>query len=279
MTKLDDILLEIWPRVKRKHLFPELPDPVGAEGEERVGLDIKGKRISISREFVAEMSQAIEQGDVVEGLLDHAISHYLCCPWDFSTHLKLYAEAKEILRDKEMAQRATDYFMDVVADTHCVSQKETPLPQIYRNFKGGIVDEAIHALYQRIWGIDLGATGHEDISRKLSRLPYLDRTRWRESMRRFAKVIKALFEIEEKQGGSGEPSPMGDHGLEQYSPQEIEQGLKELALDAATPSEFRDIVRDFEDEILEASQSRDQGMGLGPGRSLDADLLYYMKLA
>jgi hypothetical protein len=279
MTKLDDILREIWPRVKRKHLFPELPTPIGAEGEERVGLDIKGKKISVSREFVAEMSQVLEQGDIVEGLLDHAISHYLSCPWDLSTHLKLYAEAKEILKDKEMAQRATDYFMDVVADTHCVSQKETPLPQIYKSFKGGIVDDAMQALYQKIWGIDLGATGHEEISRKLSRLPYLDRTRWRESMRRFAKVIQVLFEMEEKQSGSSEPSPMGNHGLEQYSPQEIEQGLKDLALDAATPSEFRDIIRDFEDEILQASESKQEGMGLGPGRSLDADLLYYMKLA
>jgi len=279
MPKLDDILREIWPRVRSKHLFPELPTPVCVEGKEKVGLDIKGKKISISREFVAEMSQVIEEGEVLEGLLDHAVSHYLCCPWDFSTHLKLYAEAKEILGDKEMAQRATDYFMDVVSDTHCVSQKQTPLPKIYRHIKRGMTDEVIHGLCQNIWGIDLGVTGYQDISKRLSRLPYLDRTRWVESMRRFAKVVKPILEMELKQGESGGPNPMGGHGLEQYSSQEIEQGLKDLALDAETPSEFREIVHDFEAKIAEVTQPYEQGMGLGPGRSIDADILYYMKLA
>jgi hypothetical protein len=279
MTKLDDTLKEIWPRVRSKHLFPELPTPICGEGEERVGLDIKGKKILISREFVAVMSQALDEGDIVEGLLDHAVSHYLCCPWDFSTYLKLYAKAKEILPDKEKAQRATDYFMDVVADTHCVSQKETPLPKIYQQIKGGTINDVIHALYQKIWGVELGVRGYEDISRRLSRLPYLDRSRWGESMRRFAKLVKALLEKEEEQGRSSEPSPMGGHGLGQYSSQEIEQGLKDLALDAGTPSEFREIVRDFEQEITEATQPQEHGMGLGPGRSIDADILYYMKLA
>lgn len=274
-----DDLLKIWHRVRRRHLFPELPTPKYAEGEQRVGLDIKGKKISISREFVMEMSQNLKQQEVLEGLLDHAVSHYLYCPWDFSTHLKLYGEAKRVLEDKEMAKRATDYFMDVVADTHCVSQKDTPLPKIYRHLKRGTLDEAIHALFQRIWGVDLGVEGHEGLSRKLSRLPYLDRTRWKESIRRFARIIQSLMEMEKRSGNTNSPSPMGSHKFEQYSSQEIDRGLKDLARDAATPSEFKEIVRDFEDEIMAGSELGEQAMGLGPGRSLDADILYYMKLA
>ncbi|MEE9609798.1 MAG: hypothetical protein V3W19_01030, partial [Desulfatiglandales bacterium] len=237
------------------------------------------KKIAVSREFVVEMSQNLKQQEVLEGLLDHAVSHYLYCPWDFSTHLKLYGEAKKVLEDKEMAQRATDYFMDVVADTHCVSQKDTPLPKIYRHLKRGTLDEAIHALFQRIWGVDLGVEGHERVSRKLSRLPYLDRTRWRDSIRRFATVIQSLMEMEKESGNVNLPSPMGSHKFDQYSSQEIEQGLQELAHDAATPSEFKEIVRDFEDEIMAGSRLGEQAMGLGPGRSLDVDILYYMKLA
>jgi uncharacterized protein with von Willebrand factor type A (vWA) domain len=72
---------------------------------------------------------------------------------------------------------------------------------------------------------------------------------------------------------------MGDHGLQQYSSQEIEQGLKEFAQDAKTPSQFKEIVQDLEEEILEATEPNERGMGLGPGRALDADILYYMKLA
>ncbi len=279
MPDMDELLKEIWARVRKRHLFPELPTPKYTEGERRVGLDIKGKRISIGKEFVAEMSQRLEQEEVLEGLLDHAVSHYVYCPWDFSTHMKLYGEAKKVLQDKEMAQSATDYFMDVVADTHCVSQKDTPLPKVYRHLNRGAIDEVIHALFQRIWGVDLGVKGHESISRKLSRLPYLDRSRWRESIKRFARVIQTLLETEKGAGGLAEPGPMGSHKLEQYSSQEIEQGLKELARDSARLSEFKEIVGDFEDEILSASRQAEQAMGLGPGRSLDADLLYYMKLA
>lgn len=279
MSDPNDILKEIWPRVRERHLFPELPAPECAEGEPRVGLDMKGKKISISKEFVEEMSQKLGTHEVLEGLLDHAVSHYVYCPWDFSTHMKLYAEAKKVLKDKQMAQKATDYFMDVVADTHCVARQETPLPNIYKHVKRGKLDEAIHALCQKIWGVDLGVEGHADISRKLSRLPYLDRSRWRESIKRFAKVIHALLEMEEQSGNLDDPGPMGSHDLDQYSSQEIERGLQDLAMEAGAPSEFKEIVQDFEDELMEAALQTDTGMGLGPGRSVDADILYYMKLA
>jgi hypothetical protein len=279
MSDIDDSLKKIWVKVRKRHLFPELPTPEYGEGEERVGLEIKGKRISISKDFVAEISQRLDQEEVLEGLLDHAVSHYLYCPWDLATHLKLYGEAKKILEDKEMAQRTTDYFMDVVADTHCVSQKDTPIPKVYRHLQRGALDEVIHALFQKIWGLDLGVEGHERVARKLSRLPYLDRSRWRDTIRRFARVIQTLLEMEKQNGDLNSPSPMGSHGLDQYSSEEIERGLKELAHDAVTPSDFKEIVRDFEEEIMQGTHLGEQAMGLGAGRSLDADILYYMKLA
>jgi len=265
--------------VRRRHLYPELPHPVWEENLERVALEIKEKRISLSRGFVEEMSQVMDEEEVVGGLLDHAVSHYLYCPWDFSTHLKLYSEAKRVLKDKQMAMRATDYFMDVVADTQCVSQKESPLPRLYAHVKRGIMDEAIHALYQRIWGVNLGVEGYEEVARKLSRLPYLDRRRWPETIRRFSKVVQSLLEMEERFGGLNRPSPMGSHGLQNYSSQEIEQGLKDLAAASESPAEFKEIVEDFEEDLLEAASPNERGMGLGPGRSLEADILYYMKLA
>ena len=279
MSDLNDIIKEIWPEVRKQHLFPELPVPSCDEGEEHVALDIKGKKISISKEFVMEMSQVLQPREILEGLLDHAITHYLYCPWDFSTHLKLYNESKKILKDKEMAKKATDCFMDVVADTHCISQRDSSIPKIYRNLKRGDLDEALHALCQKIWGIDLGVKGHEEISRKLSRLPYLDRNRWKESIRRFSMGIHPLLKQEEADGDLDEPSPMGDHGLQQYSQQEIERGLQELASDVDSPSEFKEIVQDFEEELVEGTQTTEDGMGLGQGNSLDADILYYMKLA
>ncbi|MGD8886998.1 MAG: VWA domain-containing protein [Desulfobacterales bacterium] len=277
---MDDILKDIWTKVRKRHFFPELPPPKYDPGESRVGLDIKGKQITISREFVEKMALKLDQEDVLEGLLDHAVSHYLYCPWDLATHLKLYAEAKNVLKDKQMAQIATDYFIDIVADTHCVSQFDSALINLYRQLDKGRLDEVVHAALQRIWGVDLGVEGHTDISRKLSRLPYLDRKHWTESIRRFAGSIQSFLENENKQSmGANSSNPMGCHTLGQYSSQEIEEGLTQLANEAATPNDFKEIVRDFETEISEATRLGEEAMGVGPGHSLDADILYYMKLA
>ena len=99
------------------------------------------------------------------------------------------------------------------------------------------------------------------------------------SIKRFARAIHHLLEKEEDFGGMDQPSPMGSHNLQQYSSEEIEKGLQELAAESSTPTEFKDIVEDFEEEIMEAMQPSETAMGLGPGNSLDADILYYMKLA
>ena len=116
--------------------------------------------------------------------------------------------------------------MDVVADTYVMRQKESPLPELYRHIRERRMDEAIHALYQKIWGVDLGIEGHESVSRRLSRIPYLERQRWRESIRRFSKVVQPLLEGGGGPEGANDDNPMGNHELQQYSPQEVEKGLQ-----------------------------------------------------
>lgn len=279
MSDMDEILKMVWPKVKKKHLFPELPEPRCVEGAHRVGLEMVAKKISISKVFADKMSVSLKTEDVLEGLLDHAVSHYSYCPWSFSIHMKLYTEAKKVLKEKPMVLRATDAFMDVVADTHCVSRMDTPLPRIYRQLEGSILDEAIFALYQRLWGVDLGVEDHEEISGKLSRLPYLERPRWGESIKRFAMLLQPLLEMVEQEGHLTGPAPLGCHTIKQYSSQEIEQGLKDVAAGVGSPVEFKEAIEDFEDEILDAIKLGNRGMGLGLGKCVDADVLYYMKMA
>jgi hypothetical protein len=279
MINTEYLLNVVWPRVRKRHLYPEIPPPQYEDGEERVGLDIKAKKISLSKKFLIGIGWFVKDEDVAEGLLDHAVSHYLYCPWDLATHLGLYREAKTVLKDSEMARRATDHFMDVVADTYCVSRHDTPLPKIYRHVKGDNLDRAIYALCQKIWGVDMGIVGYEETTRKLSRLPYLERSRWKDSIRRFAKVIKPLLETKNSQDDTEQMSPMGSHSLQQYTEDEIEQGLKEIATESVSPEEFSELIKDFEGELLEIFEPTEKGMGLGPGRPLDADILYYMKLA
>ena len=278
-----------------KHCYPELTEPAisetaakaspgaAADGSanvpEPVAMEIKNKRIVVNAAFLRRAAEVIPAACALEAVLDHGVAHYTYCPWDFHTHLVLHSEAKKVLKNADMAATATERFMDVVADTHCYKEKASPLPQLYRGLERGVLDEAMHALYQKIWGEDLGVHGYEHIARRLSRLRYLDRQSWPESLARFCKIIRELLESEQDSGRLSEPNPMGPSDLGRYSPQEIDQGLKQFAMGAAGPQAFKDVVEDFEEELQEAALDKDTGMGLGGGSALDANLLYYMKLA
>jgi len=277
--KYDLMLKDIWAKVRTKHFFPEMPNPTISDSMDRVAMETKSKQITLSQPFIEEAAKRLQPERVIEALLDHGVAHYTYCPWDFHTHLMLYQEAKKVLKDKKMAQKSTDYFMDVVADTHCFKEKETPISDLYCHMDRGILDEAIHALYQRIWGKDLSVQGYEEISRKLSRIPYLDRKPWPDSIRRFSKIIQGLLELEKKSGTLNQPSPMGQNDFGRYTEQELDQGLKEFAMSTGNPGSFSEVVTDFEEELQEAGFNTSSGMGLGPGSPLDADILFYMKLA
>ena len=304
---LQAIIEEIWPRLKKKHLYPEIPvpragevvDSVQVESEqnvgdstlrEGVGLEMKQKQMTINPTFISQMKDKMPKKQVIEALLDHGITHYTFCPWDFHTHLMLYAEAKKIMGDKAFAKQVADYFIDVIADTHCVKKKSTEIPELHRYLKKGMVEEVIASLYQKIWGIDLGITPsrisgkrHEEVVRRLARIPYLDRSRWPESIQKFARSLKPfLFEEQKEQenkGGKGSSNPQGDHDLTHYSYEEIDQGLRDYVKKTMALSEFREVVGDFSDELKEAGYAMEGGMGRGRGAPIDADVLFYMKLA
>src|SRR5919106_1554417 len=157
------VIDEVWPHVRRKHLWPELAPPQVGEIDAPVA-------------------------SVIEALLDHGVSHYTRCPWDFATHLHLYATAKAELRRKSLAKLATDAFIDVVANTACVRDVETPLPEVYRYLGGGALEGTLTALYSHIWGIDLQGSGDPALVRRLARIPYLDRQQWGQSLRRFVRL-------------------------------------------------------------------------------------------
>lgn len=294
------IIDELWPKLKKKHLYPEIPVPkvgevtpsAAEEGEqgEAVGLEMKQKQITLNSTFLSRTSEKMTEEGVIEALLDHGITHYTFCPWDFHTHLMLYAEAKKVMGDKELAKQVANYFIDVTADTYCVKKRFTDIPELHRVLKKGEVEKVIASLYEKIWGIDLGILnsktgkkGHEEVVRRLARIPYLDRSRWPQSMKKFARSLKPLLLEEQKEqeamGGKGDSNPQGDHDLDSYSYEEIDQGLRDFAKKTMALPEFKDIVEDFSEELKEAGYGMEGGMGRGRGAAIDADILFYMKLA
>ena len=296
------LLEKIWPRVKRKHLFPEIPMPkIGTDsdfpeegtGEDKgVGLEMKEKQIILNSAFLSKLRDQIPEEQAIEALLDHGIAHYTFCPWDFHTHVQLYAEAKKVVHDPTLAKRVTNYFIDVVADTYCVKKRDTDIPELRRSLTKGKIDQVITSLYQKIWGVDLGLPGsssrgeHEEVVRRLARIPYLDRSKWLDNVQKFARSIKPLLIEEQKeqggregQGGTGESNPTGNHDFDHYSLEEIDQGLRDYAQQTMKLAEFREVLEDFSEDLKEAGYRMEGGMGRGRGTPLDADVLFYMKLA
>ena len=270
------LLDKIWPEIRRKHFFPELPKPIIFKSADDIGLVINSKQITLSHAFIEEASGKLPVERVIEALLDHGVAHYTVCPWDFSTHMTLYLRAKDVLKDKTMALVATACFMDVVVDTHCFREKDTPIPELYRHMKKNeTLDKVIHALYQKIWGIDLNIRGHEEISTKLSQIPYLNRDLWPQSIHRFSKIIRSML----KPGWQYMIISMGRGGFGNYSGVEIEQGLREFARSSRDPREFQEVVEDLPEELVESFEF-DGGMGLSfVHSSTDVNALFYMRLA
>lgn len=125
-----DVIVDIWPQVRRKHLWPELAIPLVDDIETSVAMRMHDKQITLNVETCNTLAEHLPAAIVAEALLDHGISHYTRCPWDFATHLQLYSTAKAELGRKSLAKLATDSFIDVVANTSCVKDLPTPIPDI-----------------------------------------------------------------------------------------------------------------------------------------------------
>jgi hypothetical protein len=272
------LIADLWPQVRRKHLWPELSMPQMGEVDGPVAMHMCDKQITLDTRTCADLAEHLPAATVVEALLDHGISHYTRCPWDLSTHLQLYATAKAELRRKSLARLATDTFIDVVANTYCVKELQTPLPDVYRHLGGGPLQGALAALYTQIWGIELEGSADPALIRRLARIPYLDRQQWAQSLRRFVQLLRPLFEAEGHQR-QPDPPPLGHHGLESYSHEELVQGLQAFAQQVSDMQQFRDTIQDFADELLALGYGVDESGGLGRRAAIDADALYYMQLA
>jgi hypothetical protein len=272
------VITEVWPQVRRKHLWPELPMPQAGESDDAVAMHMRDKHITLNTATCNTLGAYLAPAVVVEALLDHGVSHYTRCPWDLNTHLQLYAVAKAELQRTSLAKLATDTFIDVVANTYCVKELQTPLPEVYRHLGGGPLQGALTALYTEIWGVELEGSADPTLIRRLARIPYLDRQQWLPSLRRFVQLLRPLFEEEGNQR-QPDPPPLGQHRLESYSNEEVRLGLQAFAQQVREPQQFRDIVQDFAEELRTLGYGTDDTGGSGRGTAIDADALYYMQLA
>ena len=76
------MLADLWPEVRRKHLWPELPMPQMGTIEAPVAMQMRDKQITLNTATCDELAESMPPEAVIEALLDHGVSHYTRCPWD-----------------------------------------------------------------------------------------------------------------------------------------------------------------------------------------------------
>ncbi len=282
------IIDELWPELRKKHLYPAIPKPKVVFLPKHSVLQMKDKQIKISKDFCDKLAEKMDRAEVLEALLDHELAHHSFCPFDLTTHLLIYASAKEVLANHEKAAKAADCFMDIAANTYCVMQMETAIPKLYRNMEKSELERAICSLYQELWKIDLGVEEHA-ITKKLASVNYTNKARWEAESRRFARYIKELLHLE--------ANPLVAHGFERYSKAEIESSLRDFAKRIEDPKKFAEVVKDLQ-HLIGCSESeipakegkttlpvyykyieKKTHMGRGIGSLIDANVLFYQKLA
>jgi hypothetical protein len=274
----DSILETIWPKVRRKHLYPELPYPRISKDESFAALSFKAKRIFLSQSIIEGLAPVISPQKSIEALLDHAVSRHLYCPWNLTTHLRLYAEARKVLGTKEAAQMITETFVDIAADTRCISRVETFLPELYFVFEGNKMSWLIKGILQQVWRQDLGVRDDHDAVRQLALIPYMDRSQWIPGIRRFASLARSFITDEDLK--EAPPSLLSHNkGLEPYTDQEIRTGFKALAAWAQSPEKFILIAQDFDIKTDNAVHANRTEAGVGAGAGQDTPTLYYLRLA
>ncbi len=244
LEEIETKLRRVWPKVRRKHLYPALPAPLLSE-EGGTFISSSSKQIVINAKLVRFLAKSLEVEEILEALLDHEVAHHCFCPWDFYTHLTLYTRAHELVKDALKARTIADYFLDVVVNNYCVSQFPTPLPKLLRALPKRPVDKLLCAFHQHLWGIDLGVKEGEvskDDLEKLTHTSYLIREEWERGIKIFARTLKQYVD---------QAPFLGVHEYRRYGRGEIEKGLRRLALKIRDPRRFQRMLEEMgEKEML-----------------------------
>ena len=73
--QLEELLQRIWPEVRRRHLYPEIPLPRFDDSPSPVAMEIRNKQIILNLDYIRTMTRSLPAETVLEALLDHGVSH------------------------------------------------------------------------------------------------------------------------------------------------------------------------------------------------------------
>ncbi|MGV8150965.1 MAG: hypothetical protein ACP5NV_04520 [Candidatus Woesearchaeota archaeon] len=275
---LEENLKEAWDDTKKLFGYPALEDPVFENAVGTAAINMENHAIYVNKNFVKNIRNIASKNgrntsdkEILEGLLQHEVNHYMYCPYDLATAMKIENEISKI--SGANSHIVANYFMDVVINLDLLTRKKRKeILNIYQNIPlNHPVDELMCALYQIYSKTDIGIKISDPVLVKklseLKRIPYQKKDKWTSSARKFALIINDLITEENK----SLLNTVDSWDANSYSDSEIDKALSDIAKEM-TPEDFMNTV--FGSGIA-AGIGASMGSGNNFGMPLRADSFYY----
>lgn len=236
MKTLEQSLDEAWDDTKKLYSYPPIKKPEFTDSTSTAAIDMSNHKITISKKFVnkvmnnaAKNNYKLENTTVLKGLLHHEVNHYMLCPYDLETMMKIENEISKVTENN--AHLITNYFTDVVINLDLMKRKKRmEVSEVYRHIdKIHPVDQLMCGLYQNKtrtdFGVEINSPGLNSRLDALGKIDYLNKKKWLKSSRKFAELIHDLINDQNKH----DLLNIDDWDTDSYDDGEIEKGLCDIA--------------------------------------------------
>lgn len=248
MKTLEESLDDAWRDTKKLYSYPPIEKPYFSSDTQTAAIDMNNHKIRVNKNFVLKIKKNAENKgetltseNIMRGVLQHEVNHYMFCPYDLSTTIKIENEIRKVTT--ENVHSLANYFMDAVINLDIAKRKKRlEILDIYKHIdKTHPVDQLMCALYQDKTKTDLGVKITDSSLRqrleKLKKIDYLNKKKWLKSSKKFAEIIYDLITDDNKK----DLNSIDDWNPDSYSDSEIEKTLNDLSKEMQ-PKEFTDSI-------------------------------------
>lgn len=249
MNTLEKKLEVAWNDTKELFSYPPLPKPEFCINTMTAAIDMSNHKIKINKKFMqtivdnaAKKGKYLSQENVLKGLLHHEVNHYMLCPYDLATAMKIENEISKVTDDN--VDIIANYFMDAVVNLDIMKRKKRmEISDVYTNFeKVHPVDKLMCALYQdktkKNFDVNIKDNYLKKKLDKLKKINYFNSKKWISSSKKFAEIIKDLI----TENNKGLLNNIDGWNADAYSDSEIEKAVNDIASEL-DPNEFQNAIK------------------------------------
>jgi len=251
MKTLEQSLDEAWNDTKKLFSYPPIKKPEFTDNTNTAAIDMSNHKITVSKKFVRKVSSnaaknnySLDDSTIMKGLLHHEVNHYMYCPYDMTTLMKIEDQISKVTDNN--IHTIANYFMDVVINLDLMKKKKRmEVSEVYKHLdKIHPVDQLMSAIYQdktrADFGVNITSPGMNARLDELKKIDYLNKKKWMKSSKKFAELITDLINDQNK----NDLLKVDNWDSDCYTDGDIEKALSDVA------KEFD--VRDFKDAVKRA---------------------------